>query len=55
VLILKPTTDSLRLLSELIEDKLDIIIERTYPITSVKEAYTEVAKGGLLGKAVIVV
>jgi hypothetical protein len=31
-------------LSDLIEDKLDIIVEKTYPITSVKAAYNEVAK-----------
>jgi NADPH:quinone reductase-like Zn-dependent oxidoreductase len=55
VLILKPTTEYLNLLSDLIDNKLDIIVERTYPIASVKAAYNEVAKGGLLGKAVIIV
>jgi NADPH:quinone reductase-like Zn-dependent oxidoreductase len=54
VLILKPASGDLELLADSIEDKLDITVEKTYPMTSVKEAYTEVAKGGLLGKAVIV-
>ena len=53
VLLLKPTRDDLDLLVKLAQDGLDIIVDKTYPITNVKAAYDEVAKGGLLGKAVI--
>jgi NADPH:quinone reductase-like Zn-dependent oxidoreductase len=55
VLILKPTNNSLKLLAGFIEDGLDIVVEKVYPITAVKAAYEEVAKGGIIGKAVITV
>jgi NADPH:quinone reductase-like Zn-dependent oxidoreductase len=55
LLILKPADDSLNLLAGLIEDGLDIIVEKVYPITAAKSAYEEVALGGIVGKAVITV
>jgi NADPH:quinone reductase-like Zn-dependent oxidoreductase len=55
VLILKPTAGYLKSLALLTEEGLDIIVDRSYPLTSVKEAYSEVARGGILGKAVIVI
>jgi NADPH:quinone reductase-like Zn-dependent oxidoreductase len=55
VLILKPTNDSLKSLAHLIEEGLDIVVEKVYPMTDVRSAYDEVARGGILGKAVITV
>ena len=55
VLILKPTNSSLKSLGGFIEDGLDIVVEKVYPITAVKAAYKEIAKGGIIGKAVITV
>jgi NADPH:quinone reductase-like Zn-dependent oxidoreductase len=55
VLVLKPTKDSLKSLAVVIDEGIDIIVEKQYPITDVKAAYEEVARGGLVGKAVITV
>jgi NADPH:quinone reductase-like Zn-dependent oxidoreductase len=55
VLTLKPTNSTLKSLAGFIEDGLDIVVEKVYPITAVKAAYKEIAKGGIIGKAVITV
>jgi NADPH:quinone reductase-like Zn-dependent oxidoreductase len=55
LLILKPANDSLKSLAHLIEEGLDIVVEKVYPITPAKTAYEEVARGGIIGKAVITV
>jgi hypothetical protein len=55
VLVLKPTADSLKTLAAIIEEGLDIVVEKVYPIAAAKSAYEEVARGGVVGKAVITV
>jgi D-arabinose 1-dehydrogenase-like Zn-dependent alcohol dehydrogenase len=55
VLILEPTNDSLKSLAHLIEEGLDIVVEKVYQMTDVRSAYDEVTRGGILGKAVITV
>jgi hypothetical protein len=55
VLVLKPTNDNLKVLAGLLEDGLDVVVEKVYPITAAKSAYEEVAQGGIVGKAVITV
>jgi NADPH:quinone reductase-like Zn-dependent oxidoreductase len=55
VLVLKPTNDNLKGLAGLIEDGLDVVVEKEYPITAVNAAYEAVAQGGIVGKAVITV
>ena len=55
VLVLKPTADSLKTLAGIIEEGLDIVVEKVYPIAAAKSAYEEVARGGVVGKAVITV
>lgn len=52
VLLLKPTSSYLETLAQYAAGGMDIVIDRTYPMTSFKEAYTQVPKGGILGKAV---
>lgn len=54
VLILKPTAEKLRKLTALAKDDLQIVIDKTYPISEVKNAYREASKGKITGKSVIV-
>jgi len=54
VLILKPTVESLNMLTKLAEADLQIVLNKTYSITNVREAYREVRQGKLIGKSVIV-
>jgi len=55
VLLLKPNPDYLKTLADYAAKGMDIEVSRTYPIKAFKEAYTEVPKGGILGKAVFIV
>lgn len=55
VLVLKSTPDSIQSLASLIDEGIDIVVEKQYPITAASAAYKEVAQGGLVGKAVIIV
>lgn len=52
VLILKPSLAYLETLSTYASDGLNIVIGKTYPFNSFKQAYTEVPKGGFPGKAI---
>lgn len=54
VLILKPTAEKLRKLTVLAEDDLQIVVDKIYPVTEVKNAYKEARKGKITGKSVIV-
>lgn len=49
------TPASLEKLARYAADGLDIRISKTYPITAVQAAYSELPKGGLIGKAVFIV
>lgn len=53
ILSLTPTQDYLQALDRYAADGLDVVVSTTYPMTSFKQAYTDVPKGGILGKAVI--
>jgi len=55
VLLLKPNPDYLKALADYAAKGMAIEVSRTYPIKAFKEAYTEVPKGGILGKAVFIV
>jgi len=55
ILLLKASPEYLKSLAALTEEGLDIMVEKSYPLTSVKEAYNEAAKGGILGKVVITI
>ena len=53
ILSLTPTQDYLQALARYAADGLAVVVSTTYPITSFKQAYTDVPKGGIPGKAVI--
>jgi NADPH:quinone reductase-like Zn-dependent oxidoreductase len=53
ILFLKPSPESLKAVAKSAESKLDIVIDRTFPIDSFREAYRYAMKGGILGKVVI--
>lgn len=55
ILILKPTADGLATLTRLADDGLQIVLDKTYPLTNVREAYQEASQGKIIGKSVIVV
>ena len=54
VLILKPTVERLNTLSNLAENDLQIVLDKTYSVTNVREAYREARRGKIMGKSVIV-
>jgi NADPH:quinone reductase-like Zn-dependent oxidoreductase len=54
VLILKPTVEGLTMLTNLAEEGLQIVLDKTYSFTNVREAYREARQGKLIGKSVIV-
>ena len=54
VLILKPTAERLNVLSGLAKKGLTIILDKTYSINEVRNAYQEAGKGKIIGKSVIV-
>lgn len=54
ILIVKPTAERLSTLTKLAETDLQIVLDKTYPLTSLREAYGEVRRGKLVGKSVIV-
>lgn len=54
VLILKPTAQGLNTLTKLAEDGLQIVVDKTYSLAHVREAYQESRRGKLIGKSVIV-
>ncbi len=54
ILIVKPTAEGLNTLTKLAEADLQIVLDKTYPFTNVREAYGEARRGKLIGKSVIV-
>ena len=54
VLIVKPTVEGLNTLAKLAEADLQIVLDKTYSITNVREAYQEARRGKLIGKSIIV-
>lgn len=54
ILILKPSADGFQTLANLAENDLQIVLAKTYPITNVREAYSEARRGKAIGKSVIV-
>lgn len=55
ILILKPTADGLATLTRLANDGLQIVLDKTYSLTNIREAYQEASQGKIIGKSVIVV
>jgi len=55
VLVLKPTHADLQALAALISEGLDIVVDKSFPISDTRSAYKTVAQQGLIGKAVITV
>jgi len=53
VLLSKPSTADLQTLVKYINDGMDIVIAKAYRMDDFKQAYTEVRKGGVLGKAIL--
>ena len=53
ILIVKPTVDQLNALTDLAESDLQIVLDKTYSLTNVREAYREARRGKLIGKSVI--
>jgi NADPH:quinone reductase-like Zn-dependent oxidoreductase len=53
LLLLKPSLAYLEALAVYAEKEIAIVLSKVYPFNSFKEAYTEVPKGHLIGKAVI--
>jgi NADPH:quinone reductase-like Zn-dependent oxidoreductase len=54
VLLSKPSPYYLDILARRASDGMDVAIGRTYKVDAFKEAYTEMPKGGVIGKAVFV-
>lgn len=54
ILIVKPTVEGLTTLTKLAETDLQIVLDKTYTFTNVREAYQEARRGKLIGKSVIV-
>ncbi|WP_093825145.1 NAD(P)-dependent alcohol dehydrogenase [Spirosoma endophyticum] len=54
VLIVKPTIEGLNTLTNLAEAGLQIVLDKTYSFTNVRDAYREARRGKLIGKSVIV-
>lgn len=54
ILILKPTVEGLNALTHLAKNDLQIVLDKTYSLTNVREAYREARRGKLIGKSVIV-
>lgn len=54
VLIVKPTVDGLNTLTHLAENDLQIVLNKTYSLANIKEAYRESRQGKIMGKSVIV-
>ncbi|MGA0557146.1 NAD(P)-dependent alcohol dehydrogenase [Larkinella sp. VNQ87] len=54
VLILKPTVDGFTTLAKLTEEGLQIVLDKIYSLTNVRDAYREVRRGKGIGKSVIV-
>ena len=53
ILFLKSSREQLNELAELAKGGLDIMVNKSYPLSDVKEAYKEISKNGVMGKAVI--
>lgn len=54
VLIVKPTVEGLNTLVKLAENDLQIVLNKTYSLTNIREAYRESRRGKIMGKSVIV-
>ncbi|GAB3949776.1 NAD(P)-dependent alcohol dehydrogenase [Spirosoma harenae] len=54
ILILKPTVEGLNTLTKLAETNLQIVLDKTYSIANVREAYQEARRGKPIGKSVII-
>ncbi|WP_338872801.1 NAD(P)-dependent alcohol dehydrogenase [Spirosoma sp. SC4-14] len=54
ILILKPTVEGLNTLAQLAENDLQIVLDKTYTLSTIREAYREARRGKLIGKSVIV-
>ncbi|WP_080054193.1 NAD(P)-dependent alcohol dehydrogenase [Spirosoma aerolatum] len=54
ILILKPTVEGFRKLVELAENGLQIVLDKTYSISNVRQGYQESRRGKSIGKSVIV-
>ena len=53
ILMLKPTREALITLTGLVKNNFQILIDKTYSMSAVKEAYKDVSVGQIMGKAVI--
>ncbi|QMW05140.1 NAD(P)-dependent alcohol dehydrogenase [Spirosoma foliorum] len=54
ILILKPTVDGLTTLTKLAETDLEVVLDKTYSLSNVREAYRESRRTKIMGKSVIV-
>jgi len=54
ILILKPTAEGLTELTKLAEADLQVVLDKTYTLSNVREAYREARLGKTIGKSVIV-
>jgi NADPH:quinone reductase-like Zn-dependent oxidoreductase len=54
ILIVKPTVEKLNTLTKLAEDDLQIVLDKTYRLANVREAYGEARQGKPIGKSVII-
>ena len=55
VLLSKPSTAYLETLSNYVSNGMEVVIGKTYKMEAFREAYTEMPKGGISGKAVFTV
>jgi NADPH:quinone reductase-like Zn-dependent oxidoreductase len=54
ILIVKSTVEGLSTLTKLAEADLQIVLDKTYSLVNIREAYGEARRGKLIGKSVIV-
>jgi NADPH:quinone reductase-like Zn-dependent oxidoreductase len=55
ILILKPTVKGFESLRDLASKDLLIVLDKTYPLSQVRKAYSESSKGKIFGKSVITI
>jgi len=53
ILILKPTAAGLNTLATLVQDGLQIPVEKLYALANIRQAYQETSRGAVKGKAVV--
>jgi NADPH:quinone reductase-like Zn-dependent oxidoreductase len=55
ILIVKPTVEGLKTITGMAAENLQIVLDKTYSINQIREAYQQASKGKTIGKSIILV